>query len=93
MMDLLSSQYGWPDEYILGLTYARLVQIIDVVTERQKAEMKRWHHYAQIFYTPLAGLATGKALQLPDLFGAESAKDKSTEQFREDLWWQKPANN
>lgn len=94
MMDLVSSQYGWGDEYILNLPYQRLAQIVDAISERQRGELERIHSYVQMFYTPVWGLATGQTIQLPDLFTpVKDAFAQPTEQFRTDEWWKTPSSS
>lgn len=94
MMDVVSSQYGWPDEHILSLTYARFKQITKVIAERQQAESVMRHSYAQLFYDLLALLPSwkGDPPRLGDIFASATPSEASTEQFRTDLWWKASSN-
>ncbi len=95
MMDSVSSEYGWSDEYIRSMRYARFREIHEIIQNRRKEEAIIRHSYAQLFYNLLALLPTWKGSPpwLPDLFASEEhVSAEATEQFRTDLWWQ-AANN
>lgn len=89
MMDSVSSEYGWSDEYILSLRYPRLQQIARVIAERQKDDSALRHSYAQLFYNLIAVLRPweGSPPRLHDIFTHDVPARAQTEQYRADLWW------
>lgn len=91
MMDRVSSQYGWSDDYILSLRYARLKEICEVIDARRKEEVVTYHSYAQLFFSLISSFGSweGRPPRLPDLFGQEKLPaPQAAEQFRTDAWWQ-----